>query len=298
MFRNEPVTLSTTISSAAAQKYIPSINAMATLSSRPRHPTSGSNGQSSNPAQSQHHRIGSIVSQQAQIAALDPVNGTQSWVLFGVQGARRTLAPAQILINGQSTDHSFFQELRKCYHTNRGRVRLWFSIWRLDFCEVVKFNRLTVEHMVREHRDLPTDQDYLYNPRAGNEHAKNPPFSSHLFNALFYTCQQPCTWPIPHDCMPQPTRVVHIQRIPKRTRCFQGDQSSPIWGLEAKFAISFAYILMYHCVILAGPFVFFAIWLRYHPDNLQDASVPVTIVLGSLSLFWSGSGILTSRSSD
>jgi hypothetical protein len=98
--------------------------------------------------------------------------------------------------------------------------------------------------------------------------------------------------------MPPPTGVVHLDRIPKRSRCFERETSSPIWGLEAVFAASFAYVLIYHFVIVAGPFAFFAWWLKFHPDDLQNASIPLSIVLGALSLFWSGAGILTSKSKD
>lgn len=150
--------------------------------------------------------------------------------------------------------------------------------------------------MVREHRDLPTHQDYQYSPRAGAADAMNPPISPHEFDALFYTCRFPCTWPIPHDCILPPTGVRHLERIPKRRRCFESDQTSPVWGLEAVFAVSSAYVFVYHCIMVAGPFAFFAWWLRVHPDDLQNASVPVTVVLGALSLFWSSAGILTSKS--
>jgi hypothetical protein len=149
--------------------------------------------------------------------------------------------------------------------------------------------------MVREHEELPTHQDYQYNPRAGATGAKNPPISPHLFEALFYSCRFPCAWPIPHDCMHAPTGVKNLERIPKRKRCFERDQTSPIWGLETVFAVSFAYVLMYHCVIVAGPFGFFVWWIKVHPGDLQDASIPLAIVLGALSLFWSGAGILTGR---
>jgi hypothetical protein len=91
---------------------------------------------------------------------------------------------------------------------------------------------------------------------------------------------------------------MHLERIPKRTRCFDGDKSSPIWGLEAVFAVSFAYVFTYHFVMVAGPFAFFAWWLKVHPDDLQNASIPLAIVLGALSLFWSGAGILTSNNED
>ncbi|GFF25909.1 hypothetical protein IFM61606_09579 [Aspergillus udagawae] len=123
--------------SVAAQKYTPPENVKCTSSSA--HgilPSDG--GQSSVTAPTQPHQGSPITGQQVQIAAPNPTGQTQSWILFGVQGARRTLTPAQISVNDQSTDYSVFQELKESYRTHRGRLRLWFSIWRLEFCEVVK----------------------------------------------------------------------------------------------------------------------------------------------------------------
>lgn len=151
--------------------------------------------------------------------------------------------------------------------------------------------------MVREHRDLPTGQDYLYNPRRDNG-AQNPPLSPDLFQHLFYTCHWPYTWLTGHGCAASDKKIVHVQRIPKRNREFKDDLTSPIWDLETNFEVSFAYVLVYHCIMVAGPFGFFAWWLKDHPGDLTTASVPVTIVLGALSLFWSGAGILTTKPLD
>lgn len=65
------------------------------------------------------------------------------------------------------------------------------------------------------------------------------------------------------------------------------------WGLEARHTISALYVLMYHVLILAGPFGFWAWWAKEHPGDLQNGSVPMAIVLALLSLFWSTNGILT-----
>jgi hypothetical protein len=62
----------------------------------------------------------------------------QSHILLGVQGSRRTLTPDQIIINASSTDSTLFQGIKQCYKTNRGRLRLWLSIWHLETCEVVR----------------------------------------------------------------------------------------------------------------------------------------------------------------
>lgn len=133
--------------------------------------------------------------------------------------------------------------------------------------------------MVREYRGLQTDNSYKYSPRPGDIGARNPPISPHLFQALFYTCCSPCNWQIPHDCMLPPGGDKYLKRIPRRNRCFEKDATSPIWGLEAVFAVSFAYVFVYHCVMVAGPFAFFWWWLQVHPNDLQNASIP-----GALSL--------------
>lgn len=149
--------------------------------------------------------------------------------------------------------------------------------------------------MVRNHKDLPIQQDYHYNPRAGQMDARNPPLDPHLFQSLFYTCNSPCNWPFPHECISPSTTIEHMERIPKRTKSFQRDMTSPIWGLETVFEPCVSRIIVYHCVVVAGPFVFWCWWLDQHPDDLQNASVPMAIVLGGLSLFWCSAGILTNR---
>jgi len=86
-------------------------------------------------------------SSAAQGATNNPSSGpssisiTQSdeaFVLFGVQGARRTLELAQIDAKAHCNDSSFFPALRKSYRDNRGFLRYWFSVWQLNYCDFVK----------------------------------------------------------------------------------------------------------------------------------------------------------------
>lgn len=81
---------------------------------------------------------GPTLGQQSQVTIPDPNNSLQWWILFGVRGARRTLVPTQIHVTSQTTDSHIFQELKRCYRIYRGRLRLWLSVWRLEYCEVVK----------------------------------------------------------------------------------------------------------------------------------------------------------------
>ena len=54
--------------------------------------------------------------------------------------------------------------------------------------------------------------------------------------------------------MVPPDRNSRIERILKRGKCLENDLTPEIWGLEAVFAVSFAYVVFYHCVLVACPF--------------------------------------------
>ena len=123
--------------SSASQRYTPPSSAISS-------PTTGQASQSAtigqsnaDQDQSQHQRA-VIASQQSTAALVHPATTIQSWVLFGVQGSRRTLEVNHIPVNNHSNDTSLYCSLRQHYRANRGRLRLWFSFWRLDYCEVVK----------------------------------------------------------------------------------------------------------------------------------------------------------------
>ena len=134
MFRKATPAPAATSTSSAAQRYTPPRNAAPAPGS-----SSNGRGQSNLTASIQHHQQRSVITdQQGQTASPDPAGQTQFYILFGVQGSRRTLTPGQVPINDQSTDSSIFRDLKKCYQIYRGKLRLWFSIWRLEYCEVVK----------------------------------------------------------------------------------------------------------------------------------------------------------------
>lgn len=145
--------------------------------------------------------------------------------------------------------------------------------------------------MVREYCDL-IHEEYSYTPRVPQ--AKNPPIPSHAFETVFSSCELDCNWKLPHDCVKCPSDTANLPRIPKRHRPFTEDKASEIWGLHTVHDPSFAYVLAYHLLMLTGPFLFFVLWLRAYPNDLQNASVPVTAVAALLSLFWANSGIILS----
>lgn len=141
---------------------------------------------------------------------------------------------------------------------------------------------------------MPTSSEYDYTPRPPD--ATNPPISRHEFSMYLNACDPPCRWSSFHGCMPQLDTSTAIACIPKRRTMYNTTASNTdiySWGLEAKHVISAAYVGVYHLIIFLIPFSFWGWWIRKHPDDLQGASVPVTVVIGLLSLFWSTNGILT-----
>lgn len=60
------------------------------------------------------------------------------WILFGVRGAAGITKPAEVPVGTQATDYQVFQDMWKCYCSQRGLLRLWFSIWTWEYCEGVK----------------------------------------------------------------------------------------------------------------------------------------------------------------
>lgn len=95
----------------------------------------------------------------------------------------------------------------------------------------------------------------------------------------FRSCRKPCR--IKNDA---------LEKIPKRDRevIEEGDAREEFWGLLVVEEIQFLRVFAYHVTFIAGPFVFWALWLTVmgHPGDLQGASVPFTVALGLMSLFW------------
>lgn len=137
----------------------------------------------------------------------------------------------------------------------------------------------------------PENRDYEYHG------SRNPPVLSTVFNAKFYGCNKACIKSqldllcIFHECKSRnhcgKYRV--LERLPKRRRKWDVDrdeEKDEAWGLNAVFAVSFYKVLLYHTLILAGPIVFWGLWLKAWPTDWQNASVPFFAVVVLLSLFW------------
>lgn len=136
------------LNSSAAQKYTPPGEAASPSFSAHQSPQQNS-AVSAASAPSQARQRNYIAGQQTSLSLPLPRGQDESWILFGVQGASPILVPAEVLVKSQATDYSVFQDLKRCYQSHRGRLRLWFSIWRLEYCDVVKVCYLCAVHVER-----------------------------------------------------------------------------------------------------------------------------------------------------
>ncbi|KAL8364769.1 hypothetical protein RB595_003849 [Gaeumannomyces hyphopodioides] len=216
------------------------------------------------------------------------------WILVAVQAAWPSSAVAPISqfgLNDKNNDSDFFRKLKQCYEGQRGWWRLWFLIWQLDYCEMTRFRQIAPTLLARERSDLPRKDEYCYDPRPDHQDATNPPIEDDVFQACYYSCPPSCIWSAFHHCIPDQTGTENLVRIPKRTKRFGEDQKQPVWGLEPVFAVSFFRVALYHFLILVGPFAYFGVYDATNPGDLQNATVPASIVLSFLSVFWALAGL-------
>ena len=85
-------------------------------------------------------------------------------------------------------------------------------------------------------------------------------------------------------------------RIPQKKSAFDAPSSAPTshldlvdkvaFGIEASYLPSHLFFLVYHVAFLLSGFGFWAYWIRHHPDDLQNASVPLFTVIMLIGSFW------------
>jgi len=68
------------------------------------------------------------------------------------------------------------------------------------------------------------------------------------------------------------------------------------FGIEADYLPSSAFFFLYHAVLLLSGFGFWIYWLKEHPGDLQNASVPLFTIFALIAAFWAflGKGVGTS----
>jgi hypothetical protein len=146
--------------------------------------------------------------------------------------------------------------------------------------------------------ELPPDHDdeYYYRPRP----TYSAPVTRHMFNHYFYGCyESDSLWHRFHTHLPLAARCrirnpanEMLDFFPKRDRpvstASQSGKVEVCYGIAARECRSFLRIVVYLCLIMAPAFWFVFAWLFMWGDrgDLQDATVPLTLVLAMLSILW------------
>jgi hypothetical protein len=205
-------------------------------------------------------------------------NGPSTTALFVLVCVPRNgqLQPGVIPIVDSATDYEFFAALRKEYRSLRGFWRYWLDPRQFVFCHVTKFEKFDVQSLGRICNEMPAEDSYLYIPKP----APVPyiaPLSVEEWEKRFYGCIK--------------TRGLNdaLQRIPKRKCRFELSTHVPreyMWGLHAHCRISAAMVVLWQFFITFGGWCFAGWWLKHHHGDLQNAAVPLTLIIGALMLLW------------
>lgn len=150
--------------------------------------------------------------------------------------------------------------------------------------------------------DLPESLQYEYSPRPPKVSAKEPWISRHEFEEIVNSCITPC-WleSVPnvlkiHNCVcPEKDSRRLIEALPKRDSKFKinaDDTEDYMWGIHARYMVSATYVFGIHVAILAVTIGLWVWWQSKHPDDLQGASVAVTVAGIGISTFWASTGVL------
>lgn len=59
-----------------------------------------------------------------------------------------------------------------------------------------------------------------------------------------------------------------------------------MWGLHVELRPSFLVVLMWQIAITAGGWAFMGWWLSSHKGDLQNAAVPVTLIVTAVIALW------------
>ncbi|KAL2851635.1 hypothetical protein BJX68DRAFT_235427 [Aspergillus pseudodeflectus] len=120
-----------------------------------------------------------------------------------------------------------------------------------------------------------------------------PPISEHEFTKRFYACHNPRPLlHLHHKCKRLGAHSDDILKFlpKKRTELEEaGDKREDFWGIYAREIISLRWIIFYNFVCVLPLLAFFVAWiiLQGHGTDLQNPSIPISIMVSMLSLFWS-----------
>ncbi|KAJ9607669.1 hypothetical protein H2200_007747 [Cladophialophora chaetospira] len=236
-------------------------------------------------------------SQRDHVVQMEPDN--QLRVLLGVHGRRITLEVHQMNIKKTKSDGrpaddgDFFSDLVRSYKLIRGRLRLWLSIWQFQYCNFRKLKKIRKNRIVVGEPAIPSDPDYEYD-NSPTPPSEMPPISEHEFRTSLFPCPPNCCLSSFHHCIEPLTEHSALKLIPKKKSPWQIDCAGrdQAYSLETVYEISVLHLVLYHILMVAGTFGFWAWWQKMHPDDVSGAGVPLTLIVALLSLFGTAAGIL------
>jgi len=147
------------------------------------------------------------------------------------------------------------------------------------------------EFAPRRKDDFPdaSNADYDYAPKPM---VCIPPISEHEFYKRFHACRRKGSLYPPLPCKrPAGARTRDaLSLLPKRISVLEegGDAREMFWGLYARESISLKWVVLYNGACMLPVLVFFIVWLLPLglAGDLQDAAVPLSVMLAMLSVFW------------
>ncbi|KAI8623942.1 hypothetical protein F5Y19DRAFT_481082 [Xylariaceae sp. FL1651] len=224
------------------------------------------------------------------------------WVVFGIRDMRGFDAIENIRTHVGLEDTSFFQDMRRRRGRHRWFFQRWFSPYRFRYCRFVQFERIIVDEVSSCGEALPDDHgytiDYTYRPRPPA--ARKPLIDPARFSVLLKTCNSLCYWSLLpkllHKCRRLPVNSKEWLRIPQKKGVFgtttdlysSGPQIAErvAFGIEADYLPSNVFFFLYHAILILSGFGFWIYWLREHPGDLQNASVPLFTIFALIAAFW------------
>lgn len=214
--------------------------------------------------------IGSQLQTPQQISRTYP-----TFVLLGVDRGGK-IRPTQLNVIHYKSDDEFFSALKSNYIKLRGFWHYWFHPEELDHCSFSKFERYYVRSLSWKCNELPDGVEY--------EYTRQLPLKPYVAPI------SPEEWRHRFQGIDTGVRLEALPLIPQRVRSFQLSthvRREDFWGLNIEYRLCLKVVLVWHLVFTAGGWIFVGWWLKEHPGDLQNAVVPISLILGVLIVFWS-----------
>ena len=184
----------------------------------------------------------------------------------------------QIDINLSSDDNAFIDAVRRHHRRMIGEVRYWSHPRVFHSCSFARYTRTASDRLAKHLApELPLGTDYQYDPKP----VKGDPYSAPISEHEWYDHFHKTRYRAGCRCA--------LRRIPKRNRpfvFFPHTGREDMWGLFAELRISFFRVLIWFLIIILFGWIFLAWWLAIRDSDLQNAAVPVTLIVMALASLW------------